>query len=186
MKTFGPIASTLRITCSSPPLTRAGVESILAQADRLEIAAAANHGHSDGDKPLLGKNLALLCRPPGAAPSALQRAAADLGARVAHVDLGDPLPTESELLTIAQMLGRLYDAIDCGTMAPALVRQIDANSGVPVYPGLDGDAHPARALARLASLHGPDDGALTLPGEAAQRARHRFVMQAMLIDTMQG
>ena len=185
VKSFGLIASTLRITCSSPYLTRAGVESILLQADRLEAAAAAPHGDSSKARPLLGKNLALLCRPQGAGSSALQRAAAELGARVAQVNLGDPLPTATALHSIAQLLGRLYDAIDCGTMAPALVQQIDAHAGVPVYPGLDSDAQPARALAMLARRRQPGGGPPPMIGDAAQRKRHRFVMQAMLIDTMQ-
>jgi len=127
-----------------PPIDAAGV---IAAARRLKAGL-----HAGGLAPLLlGRNLALLCSAPDAAEaSPLYRAATGLGARVALLRFEDA--SRAELRDLSKMLGRMYDAIDCGAMAPALVRQIEQDAGVPVYAGLDREAHPARALADLMTL----------------------------------
>ncbi|BEP38297.1 hypothetical protein GmRootV59_56220 (plasmid) [Variovorax sp. V59] len=135
------------------------LSSILAHASRLKAAWRAG---SAGDRPLLGRNIALLRpRPPEPDLPLLQRAALELGARVAHVRLGPPIePTGTKFRGLAQMLGRLYDAIDCAELAPAEVRMIEQHAGVPVYDDLEGPGHPARALADLMALrdHGCKPG----------------------------
>ncbi len=167
------------------------------------------------DKPLLGRNLALLrTSPPGSGISVLHRAALDLGARVAVLRFADAgVPPQGELRALSRMLGRMYDAIDCGTMASTVVRQIERDAGVPVYDGLDRDDHPVRVLADLMTLyeHGlpPASGmSLLLLGDphsmrsdallSAARAvgfqaaldeverseNHRFVLQTVLLNTI--
>jgi ornithine carbamoyltransferase len=120
-------------------------------ACRLKAASSAG---AAGDKPLLGKNIALLrARPPTAEPSVLHRAAQELGARVAHVRLGPPIePNGIQFRGLSQMLGRLYDAIDCASLTPAEVRQIERHAGVPVCDDLESAEHPVRALADLMAL----------------------------------
>ncbi|MBU2284948.1 MAG: hypothetical protein KKC85_00760, partial [Gammaproteobacteria bacterium] len=106
---------------------------------------------------LLGKHLALLHeKTSGPEPSLLQRAAQDLGARVSHVHLGEPVlpPTGTLGSSIPKVLGRLYDALDASSLPPGVVRQIALHAGVPVYEGLDRDDHPIHAIAALLALRG--------------------------------
>lgn len=104
--------------------------------------------------PLRGKNLALLRLSHSAStPSVLHGAALALGIRVAVVRLDEPVaPGESAFREFARMLGRLYDAVDCDTPWPPLVRRLDADAGILVYDGLDSETHPSRALADLMTL----------------------------------
>ncbi|WP_418156385.1 hypothetical protein ABL842_31660 [Variovorax paradoxus] len=191
----------MQSTLSSPhsPGLHAGGEFLAGDLSAVhELACrlkAASLAGRTGERPLAGKNIALLRqRPADAEMSALHRAALDLGARVAHVRLGPPVdPGGTEFRHLSQMLGRLYDAIDCASLTPAEVRQIEQHAGVPVYDDLEGIDHPASVLADLMTLreHGcaADVRARTacLGEHAAERAQnHRFVLQAMLLATMAG
>jgi len=132
-----------------------GAERILAIFAAARRLRADAHAGTVG-KPLRGKNLALLLgTPPGGEMSALHRAAQDLGARVAEVRFAEPISSASgadDIRDLARMLGRMYDAIDCATLAAATVRRIEQEAGVPVYQGLGQDDHPARALGDLMTL----------------------------------
>jgi ornithine carbamoyltransferase len=161
-------------------------------ACRLKAASLAGR---TGDRPLAGKNIALLrLHPPEAEMSALHRAALDLGARVAHVRLGLPIaPGGTQFRHLSQMLGRLYDAIDCSSLTPAEMQQLEEHAGVPVYDDLEGTDHPAWAVANLMTLceHGctADQQARTacLGEHAAERLQnHRFALQAILLATIAG
>lgn len=163
--TFADVESVLSV-----PSHRRSAGEPLAAEDILAIFAAARRLREDAragtiGRPLHGKNLALLLdTPPDEETSALHRAAQDLGARVSEVRFTDPagsVSAKDDLRGLARMLGRMYDAIDCGTLAPAFVRQIEQEAGVPVYEGLGLDHHPARALADLMTLceHPPAPGA---------------------------
>jgi ornithine carbamoyltransferase len=102
-----------------------------------------------GQRPLRGKKLALLsARTKDRKPSEFQQAASDLGAHVAHVHADLPFGSDSA----ARLLGRLYDAIDCEGLDAATLNQIDREASVPVFNGLDGEAHPIRVLATLLGL----------------------------------
>jgi ornithine carbamoyltransferase len=155
--TFAVVESGLAILShhlSSSQLLGAGnIPAIFAAARRLRADAHAG----TTPKPLRGKNLALLSvTPPGGETSALHRAALELGARVAEVRFAEPTRSASardDIRALARMLGRMYDAIDCGALAPATVRQIERAAGVPVYEGLGLDSHPAQALADLMTLY---------------------------------
>lgn len=119
----------------------------------LRLKAASTAG--GGCKPLRGRNLALLypTTREHEAP-ALQDAALELGAGVAHVTLGDPLPpVEDEFRSLSQLLGRLYDALDCSTLPTAVAQKIEMLAGVPVFSGLEREDHPAMALADLMTMH---------------------------------
>jgi ornithine carbamoyltransferase len=154
--TFAVVKSELSIPSArvslGEPLAAAGILALFAAARRLQADA---HAGTVG-KPLHGKNLALLLgRSPCGETSALHRAAQELGARVAEVRFAEPAGTTArdDVRDLARMLGRMYDAIDCGTLAPATVRQIEQEAGVPVYEGLALDDHPARVLADLMTLY---------------------------------
>ena len=179
--TFAVVTSSI---CTSPhrePLAARNVLATLAAAERLRTQARAG----TAGQPLRGKNLALLLGPtPCGDISTLRRAAQDLGARVAEVRFTEPArpaPGRDDVLALARMLGRMYDAVDCEALAPATARRIEQDAGVPVYHGLCLDEHPARALADLMTLgeHRSPPGAsiLFLGDPKAARGSH-FVSAA--------
>jgi ornithine carbamoyltransferase len=135
------------------PLVAASIFATFAAAERLRTNARAG----TAGQPLRGKNLALLLGPsPAREVSALRRAAQELGARVAELrfaEPADPASGRNDVRALARMLGRMYDAVDCGALGAATVRQIEQEAGVPVYHGLCLDEHPARMLADLMTLH---------------------------------
>ena len=147
----------------------ADVDALLASARALQRAALSGHTQ----RPLRGKNLGLMCESDDADAALFRRAASELGAHVAHIrpSLSD-LSTPGEVQHTARMLGRLYDAVECLGMAPALVQQMGAGAGVPVYDGIASPQHPT---ARLAALLDP------ATPEADNR---RFVLQAVLLNTL--
>lgn len=174
--TSPPPSSALRALASDALLNAAAAKELLDLARRLKAASVAGHPAL----PLLqGKNLAVLQPASGATVSALHDAAADLGVRVARVSLGEPPPEVAECARIARMLGRMYDAIDVGTTAPAAAAELATHAGVPVYRGLADGSHPALVLAqRLA----PTDA--VVPDDAAEGDNRRFMLQALLLATI--
>lgn len=123
--------------------------AILAAARRLRADARAGRTR----KALRGKNLALLLGgPPGREMSPLHRAAQDLGARVAELRFEADAAKQPDIGALARLLGRMYNAIDCDTLAPSTVQRIEMEASVPVYAGLGRDDHPARAIADLLTL----------------------------------
>lgn len=146
------------------------VSALLASALALRRAAQAG-----ATQPLLrGKNLGLLCEADYHGDAALfRRAAAELGARVAHIRPSlSELSTPLEVQHTSRVLGRLYDALECQGMAPALVQQVGLDAGVPVYDGIASLGHPT---ARLAAL---------LADDASPIDNRRFVLQAVLLSTI--
>lgn len=165
-------------------LAPADLAHVLKAARELRIASLDG---SPAGAPLLGKNLALL-RPnlPEADDSPLGRAADALGARVAHLDFSEPAqPPARRFRDMSQLLGRLYDAIDCRNLPPAFMRELQQHAGVPVYDGLERDDHPVRALADLLTLadHGCKAGPETpifLLGDAGSLRYGTFASAAHL------
>ncbi|GAA4354581.1 hypothetical protein GCM10023165_45910 [Variovorax defluvii] len=143
----------------SLPELSARLDQPLAAASLLAAFAEADGVRSPGRdrpaaEPLRGRNLAVLLgsAPVGDTP-ALSRAAQELGAKVAELRFAEPAPGSTDVRMLARMLGRMYDAVDCGLLAAPVVRQIEREAGVPVYRGLFLDEHPARAVADLMTLH---------------------------------
>jgi len=98
------------------------------------------------------------------------RAAAELGAQVAHIRPGlTELSSVQDLQQTAHMLGRLYDVVVCEGMAPSLVERLRVEAGVPVYDRITSPNHP---IAKAAELLGP---------AAAVQDNRRFVLQALLL-----
>lgn len=151
---------------SSPSAVTAA--QLLELARRLRASAIAGQ---PAPTALHGKNLAVLQPVDGIAVSALHDAALDLGMRVAQVSLGDPPPAILALGRIARMLGRMYDAIDVGPLAPAAAAELAAHAGVPVYRGLADGSHPLLAL--------------VLDGNPVDQAsERRYLLQALLLATL--
>jgi ornithine carbamoyltransferase len=153
--TFSSQALPYRSVWSLDAVSRSDLLRLLSVATRLK--QAARDGVSSA--PLRGKNLALLGH--GVHDDAavlLREAATALGAKVACLDAARQ-PAEVE--RSARLLGRLYDAVDCGAMAPELLRAVERDAGVPVFNGLAADEHPTRVLAVLLALSEARDAALS-------------------------
>jgi ornithine carbamoyltransferase len=70
------------------------------------------------------------------------------------------------------MLGRLYEAVECQGLEPALVQQIGQHAGIPVFDGAAMRGHPAEQLAELL-------------GDKTPLADNRcFLLQALLLDAI--
>jgi ornithine carbamoyltransferase len=152
------------------PLTPQDQGAVLACAGMLQRAL-----HAGTAQPWLrGKHIGLLCDGADPADAALFRQAVlELGARVAQIQSGLTLQSSrEEVQHTARMLGWLYDAVECQGVAPALVRQVGAQAGVPVYDGLASPSHPTARLAEL------------MAGDAAPADKRRFVLQALLLSTI--
>lgn len=135
------------------PMSASDTVAVLEQARTLKAAALRG-----ATEPILrGKKLGLLYESEGLADAALfERAALQLGAHVASIR--SSLSAQSAALEVqhtARMLGRLYDAVECQGMPPALVQQIAADAGIPVYRDLASPSHPTAAL--VARLGGNPD-----------------------------
>jgi ornithine carbamoyltransferase len=106
--------------------------------------------------------------------TALETAATRLGARVSVIGQR-ALAGAADPARLGQMLGSLYDAVDCDALSPDAARELQRLAGVPVFDGLAGDGHPLRALVPALldteQALAPDDALSSL-------------LQAALIETM--
>ena len=152
------------------PMSPRDVGAVLASARALQRSAQAGT-----TEPLLrGRNLGLMCEAADEADAALfRRAAAELGAHVAHIRPSlSELSTAQEVQHTARMLGRLYDAVECQGIAAALVLRVGDDAGIPIYNALASTRHPTARLAEM------------LDGNASPADNRRFVLQAMLLGTI--
>ena len=157
---------------ASEPIAPHDVTFVLDNARALQLAAEAGELRAL----LRGRKFGLLCEidNTGEGDAALfRRAATELGAHVAHIRPSlTELSTPQDVQHTARVLGRLYDAVECQGMAPALVHQVGVDAGVPVYDGLASQNHPTAKLALL------------LGGDASALDKRRFVLQAALLSTI--
>lgn len=142
--------------------------ALLATAHALQAAS----GVGKADPLLKGKMYGLLCERVDDADATLFRLAAmELGAHVACIRTHlTGLSSLDEVQRTARMLGRLYDAVECQGIPSAIVRQVRAQAGIPVYDGVASKEHPTASLAD------------TLSGAASPADRRRFVLQAVLLN----
>lgn len=145
------------------------LDSVLARAKALK--RAAENGNS---KHLLrGKNVGLLCETQESKDARdFHRAASDLGAHVAHLRPSLALLTPHDVRHTAQMLGRLYDAVECQGLSSALIAQLECDAGVPVFDGLGTSGNTASRLADL------------LDGDGSPQDKRHYVLQALLLGTI--
>ena len=145
------------------------LNAVLDSARALQRAAQAGKTQPS----LRGKNLGLLCEADNGDAALFRRAAVELGANVARIRPSlSGLSTPQDVQNTARMLGRLYDAVECQGLAPALVQQVASDAGVPIYAGIASQEHPT---AKLAELLGDD----TSPAD-----NRRYVLQAVLLSTI--
>ncbi len=137
--------------------------------DALEVAVATLKAHALTGAiqwPLRGRNIGILCNDPER-PEAflLQRAASDLGARVALVlwNADDASGSPASQQT-AHVLGRLYDVLICVEVPQEIARHLRDASGIPVIS----DVAVEWAALCAARPDATDDA--------------RYLLQALLID----
>lgn len=123
---------------------------------------------------LKGKNLGLLCESAEDADAALFRhAAAELGARVSHIRPGlSGLALAGVRRDTSQMLGRLYDGIECQGLPAPLLEEMGRDAGIPVYDGIASRNHPTVGLIRQ------------LDGDASDACKRQLLLQAVLLATL--
>jgi ornithine carbamoyltransferase len=104
---------------------------------------------------LKGKEIALIFEKTSTRTrSAFEVAAYDQGAHVTYLDpSGSQLGHKESIADTAQVLGRLYDAIEFRGSAHSDIEVLAANAGVPVYNGLTNEWHPTQMLADFLTMH---------------------------------
>ncbi|MEI5525641.1 ornithine carbamoyltransferase [Streptomyces brasiliscabiei] len=97
---------------------------------------------------LTGRHLALIFEKTSTRTRcAFEVAAADQGAATTCLGPGDThIGGKESVADTAQVLGRMFDGIEYRGSAQAVVTELAAHAGVPVYNGLSDTAHPTQSL----------------------------------------
>ncbi|MFR9798181.1 ornithine carbamoyltransferase [Streptomyces sp. MS06] len=116
----------------------------------LDLAAALKAARRAGtEEPrLTGRHIVLLFEKASTRTRcAFEVAAADQGATTTYLGPGDTHVGHKESVAdTARVLGRMFDGIEYRGSAQSTVTELAAHSGVPVYNGLTGTAHPTQSL----------------------------------------
>ena len=84
---------------------------------------------------------------------AFEVAAHDQGAHVTYLDpTGSQMGHKESIADTAQVLGRMFDAIEYRGSGQENVEELAANAGVPVYNGLTNEWHPTQMLADFLTM----------------------------------
>lgn len=105
-------------------------------------------------KYLEGKNIVLLFEKTSTRTRcAFEVAGHDLGLGVTYLDPGSSQMGKKESIAdTAKVLGRMYDGIEYRGYAQAIVEELAAQAGVPVWNGLTNEFHPTQMLADLLTI----------------------------------
>jgi len=103
---------------------------------------------------LEGKDIALIFEKTSTRTrAAFEVAAHDQGAHVTYLDpSGSQLGHKESVADTAQVLGRMYDAIEFRGSAQTDVEELAEHAGVPVYNGLTNEWHPTQMLADFLTM----------------------------------
>jgi ornithine carbamoyltransferase len=103
---------------------------------------------------LEGKNIALIFEKASTRTRcAFEVAAYDQGANVTYLDpASSHIGKKESIKDTARVLGRMYDAIEYRGHSQAIVEELAAHSGVPVYNGLTDEWHPTQMAADLMTM----------------------------------
>ena len=114
----------------------------------------AKYAGTEG-RQLEGKEIALIFEKSSTRTrSAFEVASFDEGAHVTYLDpSGSQLGHKESIADTAQVLGRMYDAIEYRGNKQADIEVLAANAGVPVYNGLTDEWHPTQMLADFLTMH---------------------------------
>lgn len=171
-----PSAATL---VSNPPPTTSSDPTATLHFDAVDALVASARWLQSATGPgvtalLRGKRLALLSDDEHSADAArFCQAAVRLGADVARVSSGGLAGAAPASIGItARMFGRLYDAVECQGLAPALVDEVRREAGVPVFDGIASDHHPTAAFADQ------------VDGAGSSEAKRQRIVEAVLISVL--
>jgi len=103
---------------------------------------------------LKGRNIALIFEKTSTRTRcAFEVAAFDQGANVTYLGPGGSQIGHKETMKdTARVLGRMYDAIEYRGYGQAIVEELAAHAGVPVYNGLTDEFHPTQILADVLTM----------------------------------
>ncbi|MER6103847.1 ornithine carbamoyltransferase [Streptomyces sp. NPDC001832] len=103
---------------------------------------------------LRGKNIALIFEKTSTRTRcAFEVAAADQGASTTYLDpSGSQLGHKESVKDTARVLGRMFDGIEYRGDSQAVVEELAAYGGVPVFNGLTDDWHPTQMLADVLTM----------------------------------
>jgi ornithine carbamoyltransferase len=128
----------------------------------LDLAAELKAEKKEGRERarLAGRNIALIFEKTSTRTRcAFEVASFDQGARVTYLGPtgGSQIGHKESIKDTARVLGRMYDAIEYRGFGQAIVEELDAFAGVPVWNGLTDEFHPTQVLADLLTMeeHNP-------------------------------
>lgn len=111
--------------------------------------------YSGTEQPLLkGKNIALIFEKASTRTRcAFEVAAFDQGAHVTYLGpSGSQIGQKESMKDTARVLGRMYDGIEYRGYGQAIVEELAAYAGVPVWNGLTDEFHPTQILADFLTM----------------------------------
>ncbi|PMH42521.1 ornithine carbamoyltransferase [Vibrio sp. 10N.286.49.B3] len=105
-------------------------------------------------KRLVGKNIALIFEKASTRTRcAFEVAAFDQGAQVSYLGpSGSQIGNKESMKDTARVLGRMYDGIEYRGFGQAIVEELGAYAGVPVWNGLTDEFHPTQILADFLTM----------------------------------
>jgi ornithine carbamoyltransferase len=103
---------------------------------------------------LRGKNIALIFEKTSTRTRvAFEVAAYDQGAHVTYLGpTGSQIGHKESMKDTARVLGRVYDGIEYRGFGQAIVEELAAHAGVPVWNGLTDEFHPTQTLADVLTM----------------------------------
>lgn len=103
---------------------------------------------------LEGKNVALIFEKTSTRTRcAFEVAAHDLGMGVTYLDpSGSQIGKKESIADTARVLGRMFDGIEYRGFGQAIVEELAAYAGVPVFNGLTNEFHPTQILADFLTI----------------------------------
>ena len=127
----------------------------------VELAAELKAAKKSGaeQRRLSGRNIALVFEKTSTRTRcAFEVAAADQGASTTYLDpLGSQIGHKESIKDTARVLGRMFDGIEYRGHGQAVVEELAAHAGVPVWNGLTDEWHPTQMLADVLTMteHNP-------------------------------
>ncbi len=124
--------------------------------DLLDLSSALKKAKKDGTEQQLlkGKNVCLIFEKTSTRTMcSFEVATMDQGGGVTYLaPSGSQMGHKESIKDTARVLGRMYDAIAYRGFGQAVVEELAAHAGVPVYNGLTDEFHPTQMLADLLTM----------------------------------
>jgi ornithine carbamoyltransferase len=122
----------------------------------LDLAAGLKRAKRAGtEQPRMkGKNIALIFEKTSTRTRcAFEVAARDQGANVTYLGpSGSQIGVKESMKDTARVLGRMFDGIEYRGFGQAIVEELAAYAGVPVWNGLTNESHPTQVLADFLTM----------------------------------